>query len=451
MPVYKRDEMIAIPGKALRIWDWLSHLGVGGETHSAARRVVLTNRVWLLSGLTMVVHGVHVALFDLAGMWPLELIVLSGLVMMSAALLSNARGHHLVPRLMFAFAAPALVGWTLFWGGRSLGTDLYLFGTWTALFLVVSRRDLWLLAAGGLAYALIFVLSRDESFSVPNARFSIQPEFIGQTEWVCRVQAIWFITAVLLMFYLEIGKTQLQLESKTRLAEKERERSDRLLENLMPFQVLRRLKHKPGTIADHIPQATIMFCDLVGFTELCQHAAPARVVNVLDEVFSHFDRIITDHGLEKIKTIGDAYMAAGGLNGGGPQAEAAANAAMDMRDCMRRLTFNGDGQFQVHIGIHSGPVVAGVIGTARASYDLWGHTVNIASRLQHVCRPGDILVSDATHTLIAERFAFATHDDVTISGVGDVRAWSLMGRKFGSARIPMSTPHVERPRAKAQG
>jgi class 3 adenylate cyclase len=420
----------ALPRIPLSLWNRLSWLGANDLPYAQARRIILTNRVWLLSGLTMAVHGLHVAAFDLVNLWPFVLIVISGLTIMAAALLSNHLGHHGTARLMFALGAPALTGWALFWGGRTLGTDLYLFGTWAALFLLVSRRDLWLLASGGLAYALIFILSQDTSFSEPNAGFHIHPDFIRQTEWLCRLQTLWFTSAVLLMFYLEVSRAQTLLEAKSKSAELERDKSERLLENLMPSPVVRRLKDEPGTIADYFPSATILFCDLVGFTRLCQTLPPERVVRLLDTVFTRFDRIVRQYGLEKIKTVGDGYMLAGGLRQDGVhQAELVAEAALALHAAVADLVLDGNKRFQVHMGIHNGPVVAGVIGTARTSYDLWGQTVNIASRLQHHCEPGAILVSDACALLLRQDYVLKMDGDVTIAGIGPVKAWYLLDRK----------------------
>jgi class 3 adenylate cyclase len=163
----------------------------------------------------------------------------------------------------------------------------------------------------------------------------------------------------------------------------EEEKSERLLLNMVPVSIAARLKQTQGVIADAFAEVTVLFADLVDFTPRSQQIAPEQVVQFLNELFSVFDQLAQRHGLEKIKTIGDAYMVAGGLPDPRPDhAEAAADMALAMREEVARRRDPSGRPLQVRIGIDTGPVVAGVIGTSKFSYDLWGDTVNTASRME---------------------------------------------------------------------
>ena len=173
--------------------------------------------------------------------------------------------------------------------------------------------------------------------------------------------------------------------------------SERLLLNILPESVAQRLKDGETTIADGYDDATVLFADLVGFTPLAASLGPAETVGLLDRLFSAFDLLAERHGLEKIKTIGDAYMVVGGVPvAGADHPERAVAMGLDMLDAVGDLAAAVGRPLDVRIGIHTGPLVAGVIGTRKFIYDLWGDTVNIASRLESHGIPGAIQISDAT-------------------------------------------------------
>jgi class 3 adenylate cyclase len=214
-----------------------------------------------------------------------------------------------------------------------------------------------------------------------------------------------------------------------RRLEQEQERSERLLLNVLPSSIAQRLKEGQEHIAEHFPECTVMFSDLVGFSRLANRISPAELVQVLNTIFSAFDQLADRHGLEKIKTIGDAYMLVGGVPTPRPDhAEAVAEMALDMQDLMRSMHTRTGHLLQMRIGIHTGPVVAGIIGTRKFSYDLWGETVNIASRLESSGRPGVIQVSAATAERLQHKFEFASAGTVDAKGIGPVPAYLLLGR-----------------------
>ena len=211
--------------------------------------------------------------------------------------------------------------------------------------------------------------------------------------------------------------------------ELEREKSERLLLNVLPESIAQRLKDGEATIADACPAATVLFADLSGFTGYSERADARQLVGLLDEIFSTFDRIAAAVGVEKIKTIGDAYMAVAGVPvPRADHADAAALMALGMLDAFRDLVQGRGVALELRIGIHSGPVIAGVIGRHKFSYDLWGDTVNTASRMESHGEPSRIHVSPATRALLGDRFRFADRGEVAIKGKGPMRTFFLLGR-----------------------
>ena len=218
-----------------------------------------------------------------------------------------------------------------------------------------------------------------------------------------------------------------ELLDVTRQLEQAMSDSERLLLNILPRPVAERLKRHNGVIADSFAEATVLFADLVDFTTLAARIAPAEVVMMLNDVFSSFDKLAEKHGLEKIKTIGDAYMAVGGVpTARRDHAEAVAEMALDMRQA---LLDRGDAALQLRIGIHTGPVIAGVIGTSKFSYDLWGDTVNLASRMESHGLVGTIQVTPETYGRLRGHYMFEERGAVRVKGKGDVTTYLLVGRQ----------------------
>jgi class 3 adenylate cyclase len=214
-----------------------------------------------------------------------------------------------------------------------------------------------------------------------------------------------------------------------RALQREEERSEQLLLNVLPAPIATRLKQHEDVIADGFAEVTVLFADLVGFTRRSQRSSPEQIVQVLDELFSAFDRLTRRHGLEKIKTIGDAYMVAGGLPELRPDhAQAVAELALAMQMEVAGRTDSSGRPLQVRIGIDTGPVVAGVIGTDKFSYDLWGDTVNTASRMESQGVPGCIQVTERTYRRLGDDYRFQRRGVVAVKGKGGMVTWFLIGR-----------------------
>ncbi len=210
----------------------------------------------------------------------------------------------------------------------------------------------------------------------------------------------------------------------------EKDRSESLLLNMLPAAIAKKLKHSRASMADGFEEVSVLFADIVGFTELSNSLSPTEVVELLNQIFSMFDDLCDRHKLEKIKTIGDAYMVVSGL----PQpranhAEAIANMALDMQAAVAQIKAIEGTQISMRIGINSGPVVAGVIGTKKFIYDLWGDTVNVASRMESLGIAEAIQVTEATYVRIRDKFNLEQRGIIPVKGKGEMLTYWLGSKK----------------------
>jgi class 3 adenylate cyclase len=215
-----------------------------------------------------------------------------------------------------------------------------------------------------------------------------------------------------------------------RQAEAERARAERLLHNMLPESIAERLQKRPGPVGDRFEDVTVLFADIVGFTQLSQRVAPEDLVRFLNTLFTRFDRVAEQHGLEKIKTVGDGYLAVGGLPS--PRADhaaAVAEMALDLMTIAAAIVDPEGKPVKLRIGIQTGPAVAGVIGVKKLTYDVWGDTVNTASRLESHGVPGRIQVGEACYQRLRDRYRFEARGAIDVKGKGEIRAYFLVGRE----------------------
>jgi adenylate cyclase len=225
-------------------------------------------------------------------------------------------------------------------------------------------------------------------------------------------------------------KVTASLDTRHKLMTEEHERSRQLINNLLPEVIAERLKQENGMIADNFDEVTVLFADIVGFTQLSSQITPKELVDILNILFSAFDMLAEKYGLEKIKTMGDSYMVAAGL----PlptldHAEMAAEMAREMLDEVHRFSSMIGEKINVRIGLNSGPVVAGVIGIKKSIYDLWGDTVNVASRMESTGVPGKIQVTETTFGLLRSKYHFINRGEIQVKGKGFMNAYILEGPK----------------------
>jgi class 3 adenylate cyclase len=230
-------------------------------------------------------------------------------------------------------------------------------------------------------------------------------------------------------FVLETERIKNQLDIQNALLAEEQSKSERVLFNVLPSNIARRLKDNQGLIADGHADVTVMFADLVNFTQLTEQMSPEQMVSLLNTVFSWFDNMTEKYGLEKIKTIGDAYMVVGGITREREDYVAdMASMALEMLDFVAAHPALARRNLGIHIGIATGPVVAGVIGTKRFIYDLWGDTVNIASRLTDDAKSGCILTDKLTYNRLRLDYLFEPPQVLDVKGKGELVSYRLMGK-----------------------
>jgi adenylate cyclase len=237
---------------------------------------------------------------------------------------------------------------------------------------------------------------------------------------------------VIVVFFGLIGTSAVHAAAvrRSRRAHRaEYERAERILHNVLPETIADRLKASERTIADAFSDCSVLFADIVGFTPLSTKVSAAELVEVLGAIFTVFDGFTEEVGIEKIKTIGDSYMVAGGIpEPVADHAERVAEMALRIQAHVGALPPIHGVRVQVRIGIHSGPAVAGVIGRKKLIYDLWGDTVNTAARMESHGLPGAIQVSTATRNRLQDRYRFEERGVVHVKGKGEMRTWLLVGR-----------------------
>jgi guanylate cyclase len=260
---------------------------------------------------------------------------------------------------------------------------------------------------------------------------------------------VWFTTTMLAL-NIAVGSTivftllavfAVQRRAALAALRAEQARAEGLLLNILPSSIADRLKVDTHTIADQFSSASILFADVVDFTPTSELLAPDEVVGLLDHLFSHFDELAERYGVEKIKTIGDAYMVAAGVPRPRPDhAWALVSMGLDMVEAMHSSDEVGHLGLELRVGINSGPVVAGVIGRKRFLYDLWGDAVNTASRMESHGTPGRVQITRATYELVADEFDCEPRGTIAVKGKGEMEVWHVLRRRPGglSQRRPAS-------------
>lgn len=248
-------------------------------------------------------------------------------------------------------------------------------------------------------------------------------------------------------FFLLLGAAGLYYSNAAEKAEKSLEeehlKSESLLKNILPTSIAERLKGESDIIADNFKEATILFSDLVGFTKLSGNMRPEELVKLLNTIFTRFDKLSKKYGLEKIKTIGDAYMVVSGLpESRDDHAHAMAEMALEMMEIVKEINRQLGMDLHIRVGVNSGAVVAGVIGKAKFSYDLWGDSVNTAARMESHGLPGKIQVTESTYMLLKNKFIFEDRGRIHIKGKGEMKTYFLKGALSNSTRLDSLHPQA---------
>jgi adenylate cyclase len=409
-----------------RLPAWLRRLTDLGSLPSDSEELRLRKSVLVLSSSLMATFAfVWVGTYAILGLWLSAAIPFAYQLASGASLYTFARtrGYQLfrVSQLLMSLLLPFALQWSLGGFAASSAVGLWAFTCPVGALLFVGARQAvpWFVAFAAL---VAFSGAIDPSLSAGAPEI---PQGVEVSFFVLNFLGVCTTTYVLLQYFVRARERALaELEV-------ERAKSERLLLNVLPASVADRLKESDEVIADGYGAATVLFADIVGFTPLAQGLSPADAVVLLDRVFAAWDGLAARHGVEKIKTIGDAYMAAAGLPAPREDhAEAIADLALEMGAEAARCAGEGGVPLEVRIGIDTGPVVAGVIGRAKFTYDLWGDTVNTASRMESHGVPGAIQVTERAYERLRGGYELRRRGTIEVKGKGPMTTYLLLGRRL---------------------
>ena len=380
-----------------------------------ARRAYAIGR---LAPVGLAIHALYVPLFAWWGVWPLSAYNVLSTAVFALVMLMARRGHmHCALALagaevfVHALLAVLLIGW-------GFGAQYYLLLFMVFVFAFPYQRSFQFTVLTGTIALFVagyyYAQGTAPPFEVPSAPLAILNTLNISAVFGCVAFAVSYTMSV-------AGRAEKALAA-------EHARSERLLTNVLPVPIAERLKAREEVIADGVDGASVLFADIVGFTVLSAQRSPDEIVAMLNGVFTRLDGLVDEFGLEKIKTIGDAYMVASGI----PvpredHAQVLARFALAARNELAEHNLTADVPVELRIGINSGPVVAGVIGRRRFLYDLWGDTVNTASRMESHGIPGQIQITETTRALLDGEFTCADRGMIDVKGKGPTRTWLLEG------------------------
>jgi guanylate cyclase len=283
---------------------------------------------------------------------------------------------------------------------------------------------------------IFFLIMVAMAFLLENKLFPEQtklPGWLINLFFALNISAVTFLTFFVLKYFVtqnEIVREKLKQEQT--LLSAEREKSERLLLNILPPAIARRLKDGENVIADEHGEAAVLFADIVGFTNVTQNISALTLIENLNKIFTYYDSLVEKYGLEKIKTIGDSYMVVSGLRGENDHMKKMSDLALEMIAGTGKFSLDGRTACNVRIGIHTGPVIAGIIGSKKFSYDVWGDAVNTASRMEAFGEPGKIQISDEFYQRIKDDYECEYRGQIEIKSKGAMNLYILKGKKFKS-------------------
>ena len=401
----------------------LLHVGVhDGLPPTEAKYVILNNTLVVVMSLVaclVVPNAYAMARGSSHADWML-LLLLQVPIYMFSFVFAAQRMHYTATLWFGGMASVSLVVQAHLLGRESCMHFFLLLHAVGPFVLVPPRYRRWVFVQTALYFA-VFAYTLVAVSDVP-----MLPMPPGTMNSVGKINLVFVFFSLVAFGYYERTNT-LHAE---KMVEEERQRAETLLLNILPGDIAERLKRDQSSIADGFASVTVLFADIAGFTPLAGKLTPPQLVAMLNEVFSAFDAMVERHGLEKIKTIGDAYMAAAGLPRPRPDhAAAVADMALEMVATIAKLKTPDGTQLAMRIGVNSGPVVAGVIGKKKFIYDLWGDTVNTAARMESHGEPGQVQVTQSTYELLRDDFELEHRGNVYVKGKGDMPTYWLRSRK----------------------
>lgn len=393
--------------------DWAMRIGISGYDRETRRRLSIVNLAGYLSALSSLSYAINFSLYDFMALkWMVAVNILSAIITTTAPF------WHRYNSIASASVLATTVAITLFFFiselGRDSGIQLNYIGSVAIAFVIFGLTHLRIIAAvtvicivGHVASVFLFETGRVQS--------AIDEGFMAQI-YALSATSIMIVLAVVVWYAFKIAADA-------------DARSERLLQNVLPVTIAEILQDRPDQpIANSFDEATVMFADIVGFTKLSRRLGAEELVFILNEIFSEFDRVGTELNTEKIKTIGDAYMAVSGVpEPAEDHAERIVRLALGLQQAIGEKSETLKIKLNMRIGIATGPITAGVIGKAKFAYDVWSPTVNLASRLESYGTPGRIHVSQATYQALKRKFKFERAPSQNLKGIGRARSWYLVG------------------------
>ncbi len=398
-----------------RLAGWWAELGTGGYPPDVQRRLKILNVFAAFVILATGSYAVQNAFMDLDRYRPVILIN-TALLVVSACLPLLHRFGPIAAGLTLVLCEYAALAALTALLGRSSGIHLQYFIAAAATFVVLGPERLRLVLAI-IAAGIALHLAVWFRFPPEAALIDAEGDLVDSLYLQAAIVTMAMITATVWYAFS--------------LVEQARGETEALLRNILPGSIVERLKARPDeAIADTYDEASVMFADISGFVPLARKLGASGVVAMLNRLVSEFDALALRHGIEKIKTIGDAYMAAAGLPARSTDhAERIVLMGLDMLEAVARLRAETGLDVKIRIGIASGPLMAGVIGKHKFSYDVWGDTVNLAARLESVGVPGRVLVCPSCRTRLEGKFGFQSMGTIAIKGIGDCEAWIVTGKE----------------------
>ena len=402
-------------GDLVRGLSRLSEAGTAGYPSDVKRRLKILNLIAFLIGVTTFAYALQQWLIDPVVYRPVIVINLALVATMALVPLAHRLSDIAGGLMIVASEYVALLGFVSFFGREGGGQLQYVIAA-AAPFVVFGLGRMRLIAAIVLAGLALHIY----------VWFHFPPEKAHFTSDRSVIDSLYIQGAV-----TTFGLIAASVYYAFRLVERAKAETESLLRNILPDSVVDRLKTTPGTaVADSFEEATVLFCDISGFVPLARKLGAAETVRLLNRMVSSFDALATRHGVEKIKTIGDAYMAVAGVPGRcGDCPERAARLALDMLAAVERLRSETGLDIAVRIGLATGPVMAGVIGTHKFSYDVWGDAVNMAARLENLSAPGRIHVCPDCGRRLEKSFVVTSRGTIDIKGLGPRETWYLEGTR----------------------
>ncbi|MGH6748551.1 MAG: adenylate/guanylate cyclase domain-containing protein [Methyloceanibacter sp.] len=397
----------------------LAELGTAGYPRAVRRRLTIVNVMAFLIAVFSVIYAIVFTFYNMHDYR--HLIALNLLLTVIVLLAPLAHRINDIAAALMITVAEYIALFVFVWAfGHNSGIQINYIVAAAVAFAIYGLAHIRL-AVAIIVAGLVLHVAAWFLFPPERAQFAADPSLLANL-YISSAVTTFCIIALIVGYAFTVADTA-------------RAEADALLTNILPEPIAERLKERPDAkVADSVDEASVMFSDLVGFTELAHKLGAAPTVALLDQIVTEFDRLAARHGVEKIKTIGDGYMAVTGVSL--PRADhlpCLARMALGLPGLVERLSAAHGVDLRVRVGLAIGPVMAGVIGTDKFSYDVWGETVNLASRLESHGLPGEIQVSEAVRKSLGDSFVFEPRGLIEVKGVGRLETWLLKEERVAAA------------------